>query len=119
MLCFAATASAAPAETGNFEQALNSKKPLIIIMTASWASNSTEVASNVAALKRTYGERANIMSLDISDEQTKFYNKYFAIQPNLPNAMFFKDKGKISRFIPNECTVDYACTSKRASMFIN
>lgn len=101
-----------------FEQGMNSKKPMVVLLYAPWSDGTVTANKNMIALKKAYGAKANFISLNIAAAETKAYNKLLPIQPNLPNIMMFKDKAKISRFIPKDCVLDYACVSKKAGSFL-
>ena len=72
----------------------------------------------MASLKRVYGTKANIISLDIASPDAKYYNAILPIQPNLPHIIMFKDKAKISKYVSKDCALDYACLSKRVESFV-
>lgn len=116
-------ATAAPtnsSSSGNisFKAGFNSKKPMLVFIYAPWSDNSEQLTQNINSLKRVYGNSVNIVPLDISQAQAKDYNDMLPIQPKLPHMMMFKDKAKISRYIPKECVIDYACLSKRVNAFV-
>ncbi len=110
---------AAPTSGISFEQGLNSKKPMVVLLYAPWSEGAVAANKNMIALKKAYGSKANFITLNIAADETKYYNSMLPIQPNLPNIMMFKDKAKISRFIPKDCVLDYACVSKKANSFLH
>ncbi len=120
LFAFANVSHAEPAtQQFDFSSGLKSKKPMIVFVYAPWSSNTDTVNKNVAALKRTYGAKANILALNIADPEAKSYNDLLPIQPYLPNCTMFKDKAKISKFVPRTCALDYACVSKKVAAFVN
>lgn len=123
LIFFAGISIAAPISKNSsnsisFKDGFNSKKPMLVFIFAPWSDNSEQLTQNINSLKKTYGNSVNIVSLDISDSQTKDYNDILPIQPKLPHMMMFKDKAKISRYVPKECVIDYACLSKRVNAFV-
>ncbi len=124
LIFFAGISIAAPignnSSTGiSFKDGLNNKKPMLVFIYAPWSDNSEQLIANMNSLKKVYGNSVNVVSLDIAKPETKDYNDISPIQPQLPHVMMFKDKAKISRYIPKDCALDYACISKRARVFIH
>ncbi len=118
----AGLAIAAPTKTaskgGTFVEGMRAKKPMIVLLYAPWSPSTQQALKNMASLKKVHGAKANFVSINIADPEAKYYNDLLPIQPNLPHITLFKDKAKISKFIPRECAVDYACVSKRVSRFV-
>lgn len=110
---------AEPESQIDFQQGLYDKKPMMVLLYASWADDVQPVISKFNQIKNTQGNRYNYVMLDIASSQTKSYNKVFAIMPNLPYVMLFKNKAKITRYLDKSCILDDACFAQRAASFAN
>lgn len=102
-----------------FDQAVEDKKPALVLITAPWASASQTAVANFNSLKNVYGDAANFVTLDIASEQARSYNSKYAFFPNIPYMMMFKSKAKIQLFVPQSCVLDNACISKKVGTFLH
>ena len=78
-------------------------KPLITLVTAKWSSSNQEVINEFKLLQQYFGTRFNYSIVDITLPQAQDYNKHFRIEQNLPYVMFYRNGGKVSRYLNREC----------------
>ena len=102
-----------------FSDGLAETKPLAVMIYASWADDLDEVSDIFSEKQAIYGDRYNFSELDIASEDAKEFNKSFQIYPNLPYIILFKEKGKITRYIPKSCIEDSSCIDQRFKFFVN
>ena len=102
-----------------FEEALTQSKPVAVLIYAPWADNINEVMQSYDNMEKSYGNRFNFTKINIATEDAKAFNKTYHIYPNLPYVLFFKDRGKITRYLRKDCILDKACFSERLDFFLN
>ena len=102
-----------------FEEVMNTKKPSVILLYASWADNLNEYKQVFSNVKETYGDKYNFIELDIASKDAKFYNDKFYIYPKLPYIVLFKEQGRISRYLPASCALDESCFNEKLKFFAN
>lgn len=108
--------SAASADL-DFEQALNQKKPLLVLIYADWADRASVALNNFNNLKKSHGDKFNYLALNVADPSMKSYNKKYPIAPDMPYMVMFKNKGSVIRYVPSSCVVDNACITKKTTVF--
>lgn len=94
------------------------KKPMILLIYADWATDYKAYIKVLEALEKEYGEKFNFVKLDIAKSETAAFNTKFHIYPNLPYILMFRDGGKISRYIQRNCAIDYSCTEAKMKSFL-
>lgn len=110
---------AAKAEAMKFEEALTLQKPVAVLIYAPWADDVANVTQSFNAMEQKYGDKYNFTKINIATEEAKAFNKTYHIYPNLPYVLFFKDKGKITRYLKKDCILDNACFTERLNFFVN
>lgn len=103
----------------SFDEALKQTKPFVMLIYANWADDVNTAKQNFDSLSSKYGAKYNFVSLDIASPETKSYNKRFQINPNLPYIMLYRENGKISRYLPKECTLNQSCIKQKMDLFAN
>lgn len=94
------------------------KKPMILLLYANWAPNYKAHIDVVKKLEKEYGEKYNIVMLDIAKPEAAAFNAKFQIYPNLPYILMYRDGGKISRYVQRNCAIDYSCVESRIKTFL-
>ena len=102
-----------------YEQALSDSKPMALLIYATWADNLANVNSVFNNMEQNYSDKYNFVKLDIASNDAKAFNKRYHIYPNLPYVLLFRDGGKVSRYLQNNCITDSACFSEKLNMFTN
>lgn len=115
LLLFASIGFAA---TMSFEQAMKESKPFAVIIYAPWADGLIPVNSAFDAIKFKYDGLYNFAKIDIATKDAKNFNKTYTIYPNLPYVLLFRNGGKITRYIPQECVTDTSCITQKMDAFI-
>lgn len=95
-----------------------STKPMILLIYADWASGYRTYTSVMDKLNDNYGDKYNIVKLNIEHPDTAIFNSKFHIYPNLPYILMFKDSGKITRYIQRSCAADYSCVETKLKSFL-
>ena len=104
----------------SFEEAFNQsgKKPMLVLMYATWADNYENYMNAFKTLEQTYGDNFNFVELNIASEDAKFFNDRYHIYPKLPYVLMYRDGGKVSRYIQRECVLNDSCINARVKSFI-
>ena len=115
MLLFSATSNAI-----TFEEAYTQtdKKPMVALIYAQWADEDKTFLNTYRSIQEDFTNSYNFVELDIASKDAKFFNTKFHIYPNLPYILMFRDNGKVSRYIPKNCTEDAACIRNKLKSFI-
>lgn len=93
-------------------------KPMLVLVYAKWADNWQGILQSYRNLQREYGTAFNYVELDIANPDTKDFNARYNITQNLPYVLMFRNSGKITRYIDNNCTSSYSCLSSKVKTFI-
>ena len=101
----------------SFQSLLNAKKPLALLVYASWADNVSDVYSVFNEAQKANSVKYNFKVLNIASEETKEYNNNYYISPNLPYVMLYKSQGKITRRLGKECVMDSSCFKEKLDLF--
>lgn len=102
-----------------FEEALQQSKPVAVLIYAPWAEGINEVMQSYDDMANVYGNKFNFTKINIATEEALNFNKTYHIYPNLPYVLFFKDKGKITRYLKKDCVMKTSCFSERLDFFLN
>lgn len=113
------TTTLVKAEAMKFSDGLAQNKPLAVLVYASWADDLSKVMGVFNQKYAEYEDKYNFSLLDIASEDAKEFNKSFQIYPNLPYIILFKERGKITRYIPKNCINDSSCIDQRFKFFVN
>jgi hypothetical protein len=105
------------ADSETFQSLLNAKKPLALLIYASWADDVSDVYSAFNTAKNANSAKYNFKVLNIASEDTKEYNKTYYIYPNLPYVMLYKSQGKITRRLDKTCVMDASCLKEKLDLF--
>ena len=112
-------ASAQKANSMSFDEAMGQSKPVAVLIYAPWADNAEQIKQAYNTLGQEYGDRYNFTTVDITKEEAKGFNQKYTIYPNLPYVLFFKDRGRITRYLKQDCIMDTACFKERLDFFLN
>ncbi len=104
----------------NFEEAFNqtSRTPMVMLIYANWADGYENCIVQFRTTQRALGNKFNFVELDIANKDAKAFNRRFHIYPNLPYILMFRDGGKVSRYIPQDCANSSACVIPKLKSFI-
>lgn len=102
-----------------YDDAIAQKKPCAILIYADWADNINSVSSTFNELEKSYVNQYNFVKINISKEEAKAFNKTNYIYPNLPYVMLYKERGRISRYLPQSCVFDSSCIKDKMDLFAN
>lgn len=102
-----------------FQEAMAQDKPVALLVYANWADGVNEMRQQFNNMSQTFGDRYNFVTLDIASQDTKYFNSMYHIYPNLPYVLFFKNNGKITRYLQKQCIMDTACFKERLEFFLN
>ena len=111
--------SAKADEPMKFEQAISQTKPMALLVYADWADDAQTVLQTFNATGLQYEGKYNFVTMNIASPDTKAFNKSYHIYPNLPYVLFFKDKGKVSRYLKKDCVLNASCFKEKLDFFIN
>ena len=111
--------SSAQAERVKFDEGLAMKKPLAVLVYASWADDLDKVALQYGLYEQSYDKKYNFAYIDIATEDAKSFNKKFQIYQDLPYVLLFKDNGKITRYLKKDCIMDNGRFKQRLDFFVN
>ena len=101
-----------------FEDGIKENTPLMVLITAPWVDNASEIQSTFIELAESNTNHYNYSIVDISNASAKEFNKSFMIHMNLPYVMLFKDQGKISRLVNRDCIETSSCFSDKIKFFL-
>ncbi len=102
-----------------FDEALTQTKPMAVLIYADWADDSEKVMQAYDAMEPKVSNKYNFTKINIATEDTKPFNKMYHIYPNLPYVLFFKDRGRISRYLKKDCVLNEACFKEKLDFFAN
>ena len=102
-----------------YEEAVNQSKPMALFIYADWADDADKLKQAFDAMEGRYGDKYNFVSLNIASSDAKEFNKKYTIYANLPYALLFRDRGRITRYIQKSCLLDSSCFSEKLNFFIN
>lgn len=106
------------AEMMSFEQAMKESKPFAVMIYAPWADGLIPTNTAFDELQQKYATEYNFAKIDIATKEAKVFNKTYTIYPNLPYVLLFRNGGKITRYLPQECVQDNSCATQRMDSFI-
>lgn len=95
-----------------------SRKPLAVLVYATWADNYVGHVRNFRRLQNEVGNQFNYVELDIASPQAKAYNDRYEIFPKLPYIILFRNNGRVSRLIQRDCASDTSCVKTKMKAFI-
>lgn len=102
-----------------YEEAVNQSKPLAILIYAPWADGYQNSLQAFNQMEQKYSTKYNFVRMNIATDEAKVYNQKFYIYPNLPYVILCRERGKVSRYLKNDCVKDSACFANRLDMFNN
>lgn len=106
------------AEAMKYEDAIAQSKPAAILIYAPWADGAQAALQAFNAMGQNY-PNYNFVTMNIATDEAKAFNKVYHIYPNLPYVLLFKDRGKISRYLKQDCVMDSSCFSQKLDFFQN
>lgn len=106
--------------TVSFEDAFkeSTTKPMLVLVYAQWADDYETYLKTFKSAQNEFGDKFNYVELNIASADTKFFNSRYHIYPNLPYVLMFRDGGKISRYVPNNCADKEACLLPKIKTFL-
>lgn len=107
------------AGAATFGEAISEKQPVAVLIYADWADDAQQVLQSFKTAELQYGGKYNFVTLNIALPETKEFNKSYHIYPNLPYVLFFKDKGKVSRYLTKDCVMNQSCFKEKLKSFAN
>ena len=102
-----------------FEDAIKQKKPCAVLVYAKWADNVDSVLPAFDTLGQQYADKYNFIKINIAEEEAKSFNKTNYIYPNLPYVLLFKERGRMSRCILQDCIMSDSCIKEKMDIFAN
>ena len=102
-----------------YDEAVNQSKPMAIFIYAPWADNYNTSMQAFNAMGQKYRSKYNFVTMNIATDEAKAFNQKFYIYPNLPYVLLFRERGKVIRYLKNECMNDSSCFSNRLDLFNN
>ena len=102
-----------------FEEAIKQKKPCAILLYADWADNVKTIIPVYSSIEQQYGQKYNFLKINIANEEAKSFNKTNYIYPNLPYVLLFKERGRMSRCITQDCLINDSCIKEKLDLFAN
>lgn len=96
----------------------SNSKPMMVLVYANWADKYSQIQQVFKSAEQAYGKVFNFVELDIASYDAKFFNSKYHIYPNLPYVLMFRDAGKVTRFVPQNCASDSSCLESRIKSFI-
>ena len=103
----------------SFDDAIREKKPCAILLYANWADNINAIMPAYNAIEQQYGDKYNFLKINIANEEAKSFNKTNYIYPNLPYVLLFKERGRMSRCITQDCLMNDTCIKEKLDLFAN
>lgn len=102
-----------------FEEAYaqSKSKPAAIFLYADWADNAQECRVQFENIQQQLGNKYNYVFLDLSNKDTKGFNKIFPIY-TVPYIFTFRANGKISRYFDTDCILSNSCIISRMNAFL-
>ena len=94
-------------------------KPMVLLVTAPWASNAQFYRNQFQKIQNVYGANANFVVLDIATKDAAAYNSFYPIYPNLPYVMTFQGSGRFTKVIQRDCMADYSCFNERVKDYLD
>ena len=101
-----------------YTEGIKDSKPMALLIYADWADNASDMIGQFKIQEAKYGKLYNFVLLNIASADTREFNKKYHIYPNLPYVLLYKDGGKISRYIQQNCVLDNACFAEKLDFFI-
>lgn len=101
-----------------YTEGIKDSKPMALLIYADWADNASDMIGQFKIQEAKYGKLYNFVLLNIASADTREFNKKYHIYPNLPYVLLYKDGGKISRYIQQNCVFDNACFAEKLDFFI-
>ena len=104
------TAQSANAMT--FEQAFAEldSKPAVVLIYAQWADAYQSYLAQFKALQPKFKNYYNFVELDVASKDMKAFNTRYNIYQNLPYIMVYRNRGKMTKYIPNNRAASYSST---------
>ena len=103
----------------SFEDAIKQKQPCAVLIYANWADNVNAIQSAYNSIAQKYSGKYNFVSINIATEEAKSFNKTNYIYPNLPYVLLFKERGRMSRCITQDCLMNETCFKEKLDLFAN
>ncbi len=102
-----------------FEQAMAQNKPVAVLIYADWADDVQAITSAYDVMAQNYASKYNFTKINICNAEAKGFNQTYQIYQKLPYVLFFKDRGKISRYLKKECIMNKSCFKEKLDFFVN
>lgn len=104
----------------SFEQAFQQAetKPMLVLIYAKWADDYTTYLQSFRKTQEEFGDKFNYVELDIASPDAKVFNSRYHIYPNLPYILMFRDGGRVSRYVPNNCAKQDSCIIPKVRSFV-
>ena len=117
LLLFSFILTVSVSNAASYEQALSSSKPAAILIYADWADNVQSVLQSFNNMGQQYADKYNFVPLNICKPEAKSFNKIYHIYPNIPYVLLFREGGKISRFLKQDCVTNESCFKEKLDVF--
>ena len=103
-----------------FEEAFtqSDSKPMAVLVYAQWADDYQRSLQIFKSVQEQYNDLYNFVEMDIADKSTHYFNQKFHIYPHMPYILIYRNGGKISRYLPNNCAMDASCITSKLKTFI-
>ena len=102
-----------------YEEAMSQTKPFVLLVYAPWADNVDTVMQSFNNMQQKYSSTYNFVAMNIATKDSNIFNIKYHIYPNLPYILLYKDKGKISRYLQQNCILDDSCFAEKLDFFSN
>lgn len=104
----------------NFEEAFSQiySKPMLLLLYADWADGYQQCLYTFNMVQQEFGDSFNYVALNIASKDMKAYNARFNLDTNVPYILMFKSGGKVSRYLPRSCAMDYSCAISKIKYYM-
>lgn len=108
------------AETISFSDALSQsgKTPALVLIHATWATNSQSCLSQFKRIQNEYGNRFNYVELDVASPDMALFNQKYQLLQGVPYMLMIRNNGTITRNVTTDCINDYSCLNSRVKTFV-
>lgn len=100
-----------------YEEAINQSKPMAILIYADWADNASNALQMFNTMSEQYSNKYNFVKINIATKGAKTFCKTYHIYPNMPYVILFKDRGRLTRFLQQNCVLNNACFADKLQNF--
>lgn len=100
-----------------YDEALTQSKPMALLIYADWADNASSALQAFNTMSEQYSTKYNFVKINIATKDAKTFCKTYHIYPNMPYVLLFKDRGRLTRYLQQNCVLDNACFADKLQNF--